>query len=150
MIVQSYNMSVIDCAEVLKTLDILRPIIDDCCSHCTKLDPKRYSKHERWKYGISLDYWRHNHIHKLKPYSDKRDYLFPMEIVSCCQHIHVIRNLSQSEWKRLKTEIHDPCYVGMISNKKSKKTRKKVRLDTCDFCDRELVSGEVTCSVCFP
>ena len=163
MRVQSFNRTIIDCDEVLRTLSMERLSILSrrarfetlhCCENCVKLDPVRFVKHERWSYGISLDYWHQNIVCRLLPNGVDRDYLFPMEIVSCCNHIHLMRGLHIEDWDTLKRTIHDPAYQGMIGVESKTSSphvhKRRIKVNSCEFCFRELEDEDAKCPDCFP
>ena len=162
MRIQSFNQTVIDCEEVLNTLSVgrIQDAIEccssfvklDCCNDCVKLDPKHFHRHEHWRFGVNTDYHRQTQIVRTS-IDGKRQYPFPLVVVTCCHHIHLIRNLEEQDWNFLKEKLHDPYYSSDPYNKGTKKkTPKRAReaVRSCEFCSRELELDETKCPTCFP
>ena len=153
MRVQSYNHTHVDCREVLAALDSFPDI---CCGRCIGLDPKDFVFNERWKYGININYWRQNRVFCVKPSGD-RDYSLPMEIISCCVHLHVMRELTHEQWAMLKEKLHDPFFVDRAAEAKrkakpagSRRVKGSSRLPKCQFCFEPIPEVSLKCPDCFP
>ena len=157
MRLQSYNQTFIDCEEVIKTLSGDRLLVVQsgiwvtlpCCTNCKKLSPDNFGRHEHWALGVNKDYYRQTRIVRTDP-SGARQYPFPMEVVVCCNHIHLVRNLEDQDWDFLKANLHDPYYKSSVNKKVHKTASRQVSLSSCEFCSDPIPKDSVKCPVCFP
>jgi len=149
MIVKAFGRARIECDDVFVLLGLT--ILSDCCPNCQRIDPSRI-------HG-GVDYLSDAHItvHPKKENGD-RDYLVGVEIVTCCDHLIVMRQLSKQQWEHLANElevgvahariqnvrVHLPAMSRTSAGRAILRTREK----PCMFCSEPTEASDNVCSKC--